>query len=82
MFCWGALFARRSPTLESRTKHYTQWDGDLNVIKDRVKDSIEQMAATWTADEKQQCVDATAAAFAGGGAINSYLTTPPGDARL
>jgi hypothetical protein len=53
----------------------------LNAIKDRVKDRIEQMAATWTADEKQHCVDATAAAFAGGGAINAYLTTPPA-ARL
>jgi hypothetical protein len=51
-----------------------QWDGDLNQIKDAVKDSIEAMAATWSDIEKKECVDATAAAFRGGGAINSYLS--------
>ena len=31
------------------------------------------MAAKWTKEEKTQCVDATAAAFKGGGGINAYL---------
>jgi len=51
-----------------------QWDGDLNKIKDAVKESIEAMAATWSPKEKKKCVDATASAFQGGGAINSYLS--------
>jgi hypothetical protein len=39
-----------------------------------VKDSIEAMAATWSDKEKKECVDATAAAFQGGGSINGYLS--------
>jgi heme oxygenase len=45
----------------------------LNEIKKRVKDDIEAMAAQWSRQEKDECVDATAAAFRGGGMINSYL---------
>jgi len=50
-----------------------QWDGDLNKIKDAVKEKIENMAATWSDEEKKECVDATASAFQGGGSINGYL---------
>lgn len=62
-----------------RLTHYSilffwQWDGDLNEIKDSVKHSIEQIASTWTDKERHECVDATKAAFEGGGAINSYLS--------
>lgn len=52
----------------------TQWDRDLNEIKDAVKENIELMAARWTAAEKDACVQETKAAFQGGGAINSYLS--------
>jgi hypothetical protein len=52
----------------------SQWDRDLNEIKDAVKETIEQMAVGWTADEKIACVQETKAAFQGGGAINSYLS--------
>jgi hypothetical protein len=45
----------------------------LNEIKDAVKESIEQMAEMWTTAEKNACVQETAAAFQGGGSINSYL---------
>jgi hypothetical protein len=51
-----------------------QWDGDLNEIKDKVKRSIEQLASTWNDKERQECVDATKAAFEGGGSINAYLS--------
>ena len=50
-----------------------QWDGDLNEIKSRVKASIEDMAASWSEDEKQDCVSGTADAFQLGFAINGYL---------
>ena len=32
------------------------------------------MAASWNDEEKRECVDATAAAFQGGGALNAYLS--------
>lgn len=50
-----------------------QWDGDLNEIKTTVKNDIEEIAASWSAEEKQSCVDETASAFQGGGGINAYL---------
>ena len=51
-----------------------QWDGDLNVIKHDVKTNIEALAASWSKEEKAQCVDTTAAAFRFGGALNSYFS--------
>jgi len=32
------------------------------------------MAASWSREEKDQCIGATAAAFMGGGGINAYLS--------
>jgi len=60
--------------LNKRTLEFYKWDGDLNEIKDLVKAKIEEMAAQWSQEEKRQCVDATAAAFMGGGGINAYLS--------
>jgi heme oxygenase (biliverdin-producing, ferredoxin) len=45
-------------------------------MKATVKEAIEELAWNWTAEERQDCVDATAAAFEMGGALNSYLFTP------
>lgn len=59
--------------LDGRTLDFYKWEGDLNTIKSRVKDSIEAMSALWSDAEKQECVGATRAAFTGGGGINSYL---------
>ncbi|GAX21090.1 heme oxygenase 1 [Fistulifera solaris] len=60
--------------LDKKTLEFYKWDGDLNQIKARVKESIENMAAHWSEKEKQECVDATAAAFQGGGGVNSHLS--------
>jgi len=38
-----------------------------------VKKSIEEMAANWSQEERQECIDATRDAFQGGGEINSNL---------
>ncbi len=43
-------------------------------MKAKVKSSIEDMAASWTREQKDQCIGATAAAFMGGGGINAYLS--------
>jgi heme oxygenase len=38
-----------------------------------VKNQIEEIAKQWTREERDNCVNATAGAFKGGGAINGYL---------
>jgi len=38
-----------------------------------VKGSFEAMAAKWSRDEKDQCINETASAFRGGGALNGYI---------
>jgi hypothetical protein len=39
----------------------------------RTKNIMESIAATWNEQEKLRCTEATAAAFKGGGDINSYI---------
>jgi len=60
--------------LEKKTLEFYKWDGDLNEIKQNIKAKIEAMAAAWTEEEKQECVDGTAMAFRGGGGINASLS--------
>lgn len=60
--------------LNKKTLEFYKWDGDLNKIKDKVKNDIEEMVAKWSREEKDRCVEETAAAFRGGGAVNSYLS--------
>ena len=38
-----------------------------------MKDEIEVLAHGWTLEQRDKCVNATAEAFKGGGAINGYL---------
>ncbi len=59
--------------LDKKTLEFYKWDGNLNEIKDRVKGEIEDMVANWSPEERKRCTDETAAAFRGGGALNSYL---------
>lgn len=59
--------------LNKKTLEFYKWDGDLNEIKARVKQSIESLAAEWSPEEQHACVQATAGAFEGGGGINSHL---------
>lgn len=60
--------------LDKKTLEFYKWDGDLNEIKARVKNDIEDTVAKWSREEKDRCVDQTAAAFKGGGAMNSHLS--------
>lgn len=60
--------------LNKKTLEFYKWDGDVNEIKGKVRQSIEDLASTWNREQKDMCVDATMAAFRGGGAINSYLS--------
>ena len=60
--------------LEKKTLEFYKWEGDINEIKTKVKDDIEEMVSHWTREQKDECVEATAAAFRGGGMVNSYLS--------
>jgi len=59
--------------LDKKTLEFYKWDGDLKQIKTDVKNNIEILAASWSREEKDLCVDATQAAFQGGGMLNAYL---------
>lgn len=60
--------------LDKKTLEFYKWDGDLNAIKTKVKDDIEEMVSHWSREEKDSCVNETAGAFRGGGAVNGYLS--------
>eukprot|EP00546_Thalassionema_frauenfeldii_P014641 CAMPEP_0178930316 /NCGR_PEP_ID=MMETSP0786-20121207/21152_1 /TAXON_ID=186022 /ORGANISM="Thalassionema frauenfeldii, Strain CCMP 1798" /LENGTH=253 /DNA_ID=CAMNT_0020606799 /DNA_START=54 /DNA_END=815 /DNA_ORIENTATION=- len=59
--------------LDSRTLEFYKWEGDIKELKESVKNDIESMAATWSREEKDECVSETANAFRGGGGVNSNL---------
>jgi len=59
--------------LNKKTLEFYKYEGNLNEIKAKVKNSIEEMAASWSREEKDECVETTAAAFQGGGMLNAYL---------
>ncbi len=50
-----------------------QWGEDVNELKTKVKTQIEELAKQWSREERDKCLNATAGAFRGGGAINGYL---------
>jgi len=60
--------------LDKKTLEFYKWEGDLNQIKDKVKGDIEDTVAQWSREEKDECVNATAAAFMNGGNLNSYFS--------
>lgn len=72
----GGIFIGKkmsSLLLDKKTLEFYKWDGNINEIKHTVKTDIEALAATWSSEEKAQCVDATGATFRFGGALNYYL---------
>lgn len=72
----GRMIGKRmaSLLLDKKTLEFYKWDGDLNSIKEKVKESIEDMAAGWSREKKDSCVEGTMGAFKGGGGINAYLS--------
>ena len=59
--------------LDKKTLEFYKWEGDLNEIKAPVKGEIEDMAASWSQEQRDECVGATADTFRYAGAINMYL---------
>jgi len=59
--------------LNKKVLQFHKWDRPLNKVSAEVKDNIEEIAATWTQEEKDECVAGTPGAFRGGGGLNAYL---------
>lgn len=59
--------------LDGEALEFYKWEDNVNELKDSVKGKIEDLAKGWSRKERDSCIDATAAAFMGGGAINGYL---------
>lgn len=59
--------------LDGETLEFYKWGENVNELKPRVKTQIEELAKQWSREERDQCINATAGAFKGGGAINGYL---------
>jgi len=60
--------------LADKTLEFYKWKGDLQQMKEGVKGDIESMAATWSREEKDDCVNQTRYAFRGGGGVNFNLS--------
>lgn len=71
----GRMIGKQMSTLllDKKTLEFYKWDGNINEIKDRVKNDIEELVADWSPEERKRCTDETAAAFRGGGSLNMYL---------
>jgi len=60
--------------LDGETLEFYKWrSGDVNELKTETKARIEEIAQDWSREEQDNCVNETASAFKGGGAINGYL---------
>lgn len=49
--------------LEGKVLHFYQWDKDVKGLLDGVRDSIDLMALQWSDEQKQECLEETAACF-------------------
>jgi len=61
--------------LDKKTLEFYKWEGNLNEIKSTVKGTFEKMAAKWSREEKDECINQTASAFRGGGGLNKYISS-------
>eukprot|EP00798_Chlamydomonas_sp_ICE-L_P005182 gene5182-33577_t len=53
---------------------FYQYDGDMNEKLDGVRKSINEMAETWSEEEKAHCLEATEASFRFSGGIMRCIT--------
>jgi len=59
--------------LDGETLDFYKWSENVNDLKARVKNDIEEFAKQWSREERDKCINATASTFKGAGAINRYL---------
>lgn len=59
--------------LDGKTLEFYQWEGDVKELLEGAAGTINGMAAGWSREEKDLCLEETAAAFKSGGSMLSYL---------
>lgn len=64
--------------LDGRTLEFYQWErGDpKEELLPRLREQIDAMASGWTREQKDACLEETAASFKGGGSMLKYLREP------
>jgi len=59
--------------LDGETLEFYKWGENVNELKPKVKSQIEELAKPWSREDRDNCINATAGAFRGGGSLNGYL---------
>mmetsp|Transcript_11990 Transcript_11990/g.28136 ORF Transcript_11990/g.28136 Transcript_11990/m.28136 type:complete len:261 (+) Transcript_11990:195-977(+) len=59
--------------LDGEDLEFYKWDENVNELKSRNKEAIENFASSWTREERDRCVNETPNTFKGGGSLNGYL---------
>lgn len=63
--------------LDKKVLNFYQWDGDLQVSLDTVRQGINGLAETWTRDQKDSCLQETSNSFKMSGLIMQCIMSPP-----
>lgn len=63
-----------SMILDSHQLNFYQWDGDLNVMLDAVRGSINKLAESWTPQQKEHCLQETLDTFKCSGQLMQCIT--------
>lgn len=74
----GRMIGKRiaDSLLEGKTLKFYQWDGDLKQMQEQVLRNIDNIAKTWTEEEKEACKMETMACFKYGGSLMKYMSPP------
>lgn len=59
--------------LEGKVLKFYEWDGDVKAMIEETKGKIDALAATWTEEEKKQCMEETMASFQYSGSLMVYM---------
>ncbi len=62
--------------LENNVLKFYEWEGDVKALLDAVRQTMDDMADGWTAEERQACLEETAATFRSGGSLMVYMRPP------
>jgi heme oxygenase len=65
--------------LNNHVLKFYQWDGDVKGLLDNVRCKLDDMASTWSDEEKMACLEETLACFQYGGSLMVYMKPPSGD---
>eukprot|EP00640_Fibrocapsa_japonica_P004214 CAMPEP_0113936756 /NCGR_PEP_ID=MMETSP1339-20121228/3568_1 /TAXON_ID=94617 /ORGANISM="Fibrocapsa japonica" /LENGTH=236 /DNA_ID=CAMNT_0000939307 /DNA_START=248 /DNA_END=958 /DNA_ORIENTATION=+ /assembly_acc=CAM_ASM_000762 len=60
--------------LDSHTLDFYKWDGDVKAMGAAVLKNVDEMAATWTDEQKQACLEQTKNSFKYSGSLMSAMS--------